>query len=280
MAIYMRLLGAKELIMLTRESYALSEPIKDTVDVKHWLGYLTGDTQRAMICFRTLPHREIRLACLKTIKDGRGLHKLNDFCIDWTEMTIGDLAPHYDKEMVGRLLDLYIDAVGERAEYFAGLAPDSASAKSAEPAKSLAEKEPPTWESFKRLLLFVVATSQKWDYLLPAASKAVSKYVADFNDCYDDEWMAPVHVFLAVVLKRLQSPYAESDWTCALHILRLIAKLKDRRFLETLDTLISKHEQGKAGPEARYPKPFEVQLIKAGNLGVLREVRRLLNAGN
>ena len=266
--------------MLTRESYGLSKPIEITVDVKHWVDYLQGDSQRAMTCFRLLPNEAVRLACLKTIKEGRGLHELGPLLIDWTEMTIRDLVAVRDRDMTKRLIELYVDAVGGRARYCAGSLPVR------EPSKYLAKHHAGTLEAFVRLMVFLADLGLAHPAeIAPIASRYICEYLGDFSDCYSSKSMISVRKFFANVVNVLRGHYSESQWKCAERVFRFILLVGDLTYIEVLDELILLHTYDKTGPliqegSLSVTRKMDVALIKAANLAVLKEVWRKLSGIN
>ena len=228
--------------------------------------------KRIMAYFERWPIEEIRLACLEGMEHSfRRLQHL-----DWAREVIEGLVEINDRDMALKVMEQYADAVRSQARY---VFDDGRGYYHDDAPKQITSYDPfrdnnvSLWDEFVRMLLFAVhIVSIKSEFLRPMLKIVCSCVNPEIlPGCYYHEELQPVKVLFTWSLDKItMGHYDESDWHSAFRSLCIIAKAKDREYIEQLKLVIKGHEE----TESR--DGFVRNFSHISNLAVLRETLRIL----
>lgn len=237
------------------------------------------DPKQAIVCFKSWWIDEVRDACLKVISK-HGFSELQYF--DWAREAIESLIEVGDDRMAGQIMDLYSDTLFRKGEdcnrshtryyfYDAGKQMESYGGDYGE--KNL-------WTEFLQMLLFCIRMADK-----PSFRRPILKFVClcvdpdIFQGIYyhnDNDLQTGLKLLFATTLNEIKAGYGESEWHSAERVLRIIAKAKDRTYIDQLKNILAAHESGKACPEFRIGHEVARDFFRAGNVAVIKETLRIL----
>jgi len=205
--------------------------------------FLAEARRQPFMYFEKSSIREVRIECLKTIKERGYIHP------DWAESCIDALFDQND--------DLKEDAL---SWYLFAAETDTA---------------------IIRAINFALSLREKKEYLNRINSNTLSKFIAG-RLLKDHEirvypLLPPLHEFIVELLNELKNKgsgnngYFNSDWYCAERALRIIIAAEDYLFLPRVEELILLHQQGVIKPYGNDP-PYQ----KDQNIAALKATRRFL----
>ena len=228
--------------------------------------------KRIMAYFERWPIEEIRLACLGGME--HSFQQLQH--LDWAREVIESLVEISDRDMALKVMEQYADVVRSEARYAfndgRGYYHDDAP-KQIISYDSFHGESVSLWNEFVQMLRFAVhIVSIKPEFLRPMLKIVCSCVDPEvFPGCYYHKELQSVKVLFTWSLDKItMGQYDESDWHPAFRSLSMIAKVKDREYIDQLKLVIKGHEE----TESR--DGFVINFSHISNLAVLRETLRIL----